>query len=201
MHLMSNITFLSSLLSLSCKPSTRRQKWMHFRDICHEYIKGELPHKGLKCPKRLTNLPWGLMSSILNWMDLMHSYTSPGVSQIQRSYCALIEVCENPYLSKSHQDWGLWTFLSILAECAPGVCPWRLWGKWACSQKPGAHRDVFKGYRHHLVVLKGHGHHPVVLKGHFHHPVVLKAQGPDRRQGSVPAGFGDFICFGVCWCC
>ena len=32
-------------------------------------------------------------------------------------------ICENPYLSKSHQDWGLWTFLSKLAMCVP-VCLW-----------------------------------------------------------------------------
>ena len=30
--------------------------------------------------------------------------------------------CENPYLSKLHQDWGLWTFSSKLAECACAPC-------------------------------------------------------------------------------
>ena len=32
-------------------------------------------------PERFTNLPLGLMSSILNWIGLMYSYWSPGVSQ------------------------------------------------------------------------------------------------------------------------
>ena len=89
------------------------------------------PHKGLKSPKRFTNLPLGSMSSILNLMGLMHSYRSPGVPRTPRSYNALIEVFKfiwdvetpirsDPYLSQSHQDWGLWTFSSKVAVCVPG---------------------------------------------------------------------------------
>ena len=85
-------------------------------------------HKDLKSPKRFTNLPLWSMSSILNLMGLMHSYRSPGVPQTPRSCNALIEVFKfiwdvetpirsDPYLSQSHQDWGLWTFLSKVAEC------------------------------------------------------------------------------------
>ena len=87
-----------------------------------------MPHKGLKSPKRFKNLPLGSMSSILNLMGFMH-----GVPRTLRNYNALIEVFKfiwgvetfirsDPYLSQSHQDWGLWTFSSKLAECAP-PCP------------------------------------------------------------------------------
>ena len=54
--------------------------------------KHKVTHKGLKSPKRFTNLPLGSMSSILNLMGLMHSYRSPGVPRTPKSYNALIEV-------------------------------------------------------------------------------------------------------------
>ena len=87
------------------------------------------PHKGLKSPKRFTNLPLGSMSSILNLMGLMHSNRSSGVHRTLRSYNMLIEVFKfiwnaktpirsDPFLSQSHQDWGFWTFSSKVAECA-----------------------------------------------------------------------------------
>ena len=90
----------------------------------HNFRRLLMPHKGLKSPKRFTNLPLGSMSSILNLMGLMHS----GVPRTPRSYNALIEVFKfiwdvetpiksDPYLSQSHQDWGLWTFSSKVAEC------------------------------------------------------------------------------------
>ena len=51
----------------------------------------------------------------------MHSCGFPGVPQTPRSYNVLMEVSKfdsvNLYLSQSHQDWGLWTFSSKLAEC------------------------------------------------------------------------------------
>ena len=86
-------------------------------------------HKGLKTPKRFINLPLVSMSSILNLMGLMHSYRSSRVPWTPRSYNVLIEVFEfiwdvetpitsEPYLSRSHQDWGLWTVSSKVAECA-----------------------------------------------------------------------------------
>ena len=43
-----------------------------------------LPQKGLKSPKRFTNLPSGSMSSILNWMGLTHPYGSLGIPQIKK---------------------------------------------------------------------------------------------------------------------
>ena len=49
-------------------------------------------HKGLKSPKRFTNLPLGSMSSYLNLISLMHSYRSLGLPRATRSYNALIEV-------------------------------------------------------------------------------------------------------------
>ena len=97
------------------------------------------PHKELISPKRFTNLPLESMLSILNWMGLMHTYRSPGVPQTPKSYNALIEVFKfiwevetpirsDPYLSQSHQDWGLWTFSSKVAEGAP-PCIFVTWAK------------------------------------------------------------------------
>ena len=51
-----------------------------------------LPQKGLKSPKRFTNLPSGSMSSILNWMGLIHLYGSLGVPQTPKCYNAFMEV-------------------------------------------------------------------------------------------------------------
>ena len=54
--------------------------------------------KGLESPKRFTNLPWGSMSSIFE-LNGFNAFIwvpwSPSDSK---------KVCENPYLSKSHQD-------------------------------------------------------------------------------------------------
>ena len=47
-------------------------------------------HKGLKSPKRFTNLPLGSISSILNLMGLMHPYGSLVVTQAPKSYNELI---------------------------------------------------------------------------------------------------------------
>ena len=50
------------------------------------------PHKGLKSPKRFTNLPLVLMSSNLDLTGSILSYGYPGVPQTPRDYKALIEV-------------------------------------------------------------------------------------------------------------
>ena len=67
-----------------------------------------MAHKGLKSPKRFTNLPLGSMSSILNLMGLMQLYGSTGVPRAPRSYNAMIEVFKfmtsDPHLSQSHQN-------------------------------------------------------------------------------------------------
>ena len=51
----------------------------------------------------------------------MHSYMSLGVPQTPRSYNTLYsksyEMWKPLSVSQSHQDWGLWTFSSNLAEC------------------------------------------------------------------------------------
>ena len=54
--------------------------------------RGGMAHKGLKLPKRFTNLLLGSMSLILNLMGLMHPYESLDVPQTPKSCDALIEV-------------------------------------------------------------------------------------------------------------
>ena len=85
--------------------------------------------KGLKLQKKVHKPPFGV--NVIHF-EINGFNAFIWVPQTPRSYNALIEVFKfiwdvktpirsDPYLSQSHQDWGLWTFSSKVAECGPCV--------------------------------------------------------------------------------